>query len=339
MPKSRGLYGLLLWGALLATAAAFEADLPKEIPDEPFEILAPRLEYTNDTFIASGGVTGRFENVVIRADTISGSPETGDLHADGDIRFERGNVIWQGSELDYNFIKQEGLFGPSALYFEPAFLSVDHVERISTNEYLLRGATFTTCPEDSPHIHARAEEARLVDEKYIKAKGVVFYVGKVPVFYVPYWRHKLREGIFTFKMGMGSEWGAYALTKATLPITENVDYITDINLYSKRGVGIGQGFSWEYPQAVGEFAAFYLKDQNPHERFTSPEIGSTTATGLSWNIFRTLRTRIISTPSGTISVIRRSLKSSSSPNTAATPSLKTMPRGSMATAISAPRHL
>jgi len=272
MPKNKYFRAGLLWGVLLSTSAAVEVDLPKEIPDEPFDIQAARLEYTNDTIMASGGVTGRFENVVIRADRISGNPETGDLHAEGDIHFERGNVLWQGSELDYNFIRQEGLFGPSSLYFEPAFMSVDHVERVSTNEYLLRGATFTTCPKDSPHIHVRAKEARLVDEKYIKAKGVTFYVGKVPVMYVPYWNHKLNEGIFTFELGYGSEWGAFALTKTTLPITENVDYITDINLYSERGVGIGQGFSWEFPQAVGEFAAFYLKDQDPHARFDSPEI-------------------------------------------------------------------
>lgn len=273
MPMNRHLLAGWLWGVLFSVAAAAEVDLPKEIPDEPFDIQAARLEYTNNTIMASGGVTGRFENVVVKADRVTGNPETGDLHIEGDIVFERGNVLWQGSELDYNYITQKGLFGPSALYFEPAFLSVDHVERVSTNEYLLRGATFTTCPKNSPHVHARAKEARLIDEKYIKARDVVFYVGKVPVFYVPYWRHKLREGIFTFRMGAGSEWGAYALTKATLPVTENLDYITDINLYSKRGVGIGQGFSWDYPQAVGGFAAFYLKDEEPNERFDFPEIG------------------------------------------------------------------
>jgi len=271
MPKNRYFPGGLIWGVLLSAVVVAEAALPKEIPDEPFDIQAARLEYTNETIIASGGVTGRFENVMIRADRMSGNPETGDLHIEGDILFERGNVLWQGSELDYNFIKQEGLFGPSALYFEPAFMSADHVERVSTNEYLLRGVTFTTCPKDSPHIHARAKEARLVDEKYIKAKGVTFYVGKVPVFYVPYWRHTLSDNVFTFELGIGSEWGAFALTKTTLPITENIDSITDINLYSERGVGVGQGFAWEYPEAVGEFAAFYLRDEDPYRRFDSPE--------------------------------------------------------------------
>ena len=274
MPESRCLCGLLLLGGLLSVASAAEFDLPKEIPDEPFDIQAARMEYTNDTFVASGGVTGRFENVVLRADKVSGNPETGKLHAEGNIHFERGDMLWQGSELDYNFLTQAGIFGPSSFYFEPAFMSVDHVERVSTNEYLLRGATFTTCPKDSPHIHVRAKEARLVDEKYVKAKGVTFYVGKVPVMYVPYWHHTLSENIFTFELGYGSEWGAYALTKTTLPITENVDYITDINLYSERGVGVGQGFAWEFPKAVGEFAAFYLKDQEHHARFDSPEIGA-----------------------------------------------------------------
>ena len=271
MLRNKAFSTVLLLGSLLSFAVAADLDVPKEIPDEPFDIQAARLEYTNDTLIASGGVTGRFENVTIIADQISGNPDTGDLHVEGDILFERDNVLWQGSELDYNYLTQSGLFGPSSLYFEPAYLSVDHVERVSTNEFLLRGATFTTCPKDSPHIHARAKEARLVDEKYIKAKGVTFYVGKVPVMYIPYWSHRLSEPVFTFEVGYGSEWGAFALTKTTLPITENVDYITDINLYSERGVGIGQGFAWEYPNAVGEFAAFYLKDQDPYKRFDSPE--------------------------------------------------------------------
>ncbi len=271
MLRSRHLYGFVLLGGLLSSTGAVEMDLPKEIPDEPFDIQAARLEYTNETVIASGGVTGRFENVTIRADKISGNPETGDLHAEGNILFERGNIIWQGTDLDYNFITQDGVFGPSSFYFEPAFMSIDHVERVSTNEFLLRGASFTTCTNSSPHIRAHAKEARLVDEKYIKAKGVTFYAGKVPVMYVPYWNHKLSESIFTFKLGFGSEWGAYALTQTTLPITQNVDSITDVNLYGRRGVGIGQGFSWDYPKAVGEFAAFYLKDEDPYRRFDTPE--------------------------------------------------------------------
>jgi len=252
---------------LLSSAGAVDLDLPKEIPDEPFDIRAERLEYTNDTLIASGGVTGRFENVVIRADRVSGNPQTGDLRMEGDIHFERGNMLWQGSELDYNYITQTGDFGPSTLNYDPILMSVDHVERVSTNEFMLQGANFSTCSRDHQHYHLWAKEARLIDEEYLVAKGVKLYLGEVPVFYLPYWRQELNQGVFSFGAGMGSEWGAYGLVKATVPVTENVDWITDVNFYSKRGVGMGQGLAWDTPNAVGEFAAFYLKDGDPHSKF------------------------------------------------------------------------
>jgi lipopolysaccharide assembly outer membrane protein LptD (OstA) len=271
MLKASPICLLLVLGIALSASGVPDVDLPTEIPDEPLDIRAGRLESTNNMLIASGGVTGRFENAMIRADYLSGNPDTGDFHMEGNILFERGDVIWQGSELDYNYITQSGNFGPSSLNFDPVLMSVDHVERVSTNEYMLQGAEFTTCTNSHSHYHVTAKEARLVDEKYLVAKGVTVYVGKVPIFYMPYWRQKLSKSIFTFEFGFGSEWGAYGLINATVPLTRELDSSTDLNLYSKRGVGLGQGFSWEYPNAVGEFAAFYLKDEDPYTKYDSAE--------------------------------------------------------------------
>lgn len=257
---------------ITSIAAAIDVDVPKEIPNEPLEITAARIEYTNDTVIASGGVTGRYEKVVITADRISGNTRTGDLRVEGGIHFQRENVVWQGSSLDYNYLTQTGNFGPSSLDFDPILMSVDYVERVSTNEYLLKGATFTTCKREHTHYHVRVKEATLVDEKYLKAKGATFYIGSIPVLYVPYWRQTLSKSIFTFGAGARSEWGVYGMIKATVPWTPHFDAISDLNVYSRRGVGIGQGFAWNYPHAVGEFSAFYLKDQDPNARYDLPQI-------------------------------------------------------------------
>jgi len=272
---SKAAYIILLIGmAMVPGAFAVDVAVPKEIPDTPLDIRAGRLEYTNATLIASGGITGVFENVVITADQLSGSPETGDLHLEGDIHFERENVIWNGTSLDYNYLTQTGNFGPSSLDFEPVLMSVDHVERVATNEYLLRGATFTTCALDKPHYRVHVREAKLLDEKYLKAKGATFYIGNVPVLYVPFWHQTLSASIFSFRAGFSSEWGAYGMVKATVPVTRNFTSISDLNLYSRRGVGLGQGFAWDSPSATGEFGSFYLNDQDPYAKYTLPEIGS-----------------------------------------------------------------
>ncbi|MEI6891312.1 MAG: hypothetical protein V5783_03985 [Pontiella sp.] len=269
MPTVKPFFLWLSTCVVLMSAGAADFEVPNEIPDEPFDLRAARLEYTNGTMIASGGVTGRFENVTLRADTVSGNPQTGDLHMEGDIHFERGNMVWQGSELDYNYLTQNGIFGPSTLNFDPILMSVDHVERVSTNEYLLQGATFTTCVKDAPHFHVRAKEARLVDEKYLIAKGVTVYAGNVPVFYIPYWRQNLSKSIFTFEAGLGSEWGLYLLSNATIPLSKHLESSTDLNLYNKRGVGFGQGFNWKSPKATGTITGFYIKDEDPYAQYDS----------------------------------------------------------------------
>ena len=218
---------LLFLAGTLSAVAMVGVDLPTEIPDEPLDITAGGgIEYLNEMMKGSSGVTGRFENATVLADSFSGNLKTGDLHLEGDILFERDTVIWQGTELDYNYITQTGSFGPSSLNFDPILMSIDQVERVSTNESLLKGARFTTCKEDPPHFHVKAKEGRLIDEQYFNAKGVGVYVGKVPILYVPYWRQNLEKSIFHFGAGFGSEWGAYGLINATVPITQHVDSCT-----------------------------------------------------------------------------------------------------------------
>ena len=273
MRKVSWISGLL--GLLSSGAWALEMEVPETLPDEPFDIRAARFEYTNDTFYASGGVTGRFENVVMTADHLSGNPDSGDLHVEGDIHVERGKVIWDGSTLDYNYITDVGNFGPSTFNVDPILMSVGRIERVSTNEYLLHDATFTTCPKEGhPHYRIAVKDARLVDNKYLNAKGATFYVGNVPVFYFPFWRQTLGASVFTFKLGQSSEWGAYGMVRATIPLSAESESLTDLNIYTRRGVGLGQGFRWNSEESTGTASAFYLADQDPHAKYSDPEIGT-----------------------------------------------------------------
>ena len=82
---------VLLLSCAGLSAGAVDFDLPDEIPEGPFDIRAARMEYTNDTLMASGGVTGRYDNVILFADTVTGNTQTGDVRMDGDILMEYTN--------------------------------------------------------------------------------------------------------------------------------------------------------------------------------------------------------------------------------------------------------
>ena len=258
--------------AAVAAAQSVDIDLPETIPDDPIDIRADRMEYTNGTIIATGNVVGRFERAVLSADELSGNPESGDIHVEGNVKFERDNVVWKSTAIDYNFLEQTGTFGASTLNMEPVLIGVGSVECVSSNEYLLHNATFTTCSLEHPHYNVCVKEARLVDNKHLTAKGATFYIGKVPVFYLPFWKQTLSSSVFSFRFGHSSEWGAFGTIRATVPLTGALDSITDLNLYTKRGVGLGQGFSWNSTNSVGGLDLFYLFDQDPNSKYTDPEI-------------------------------------------------------------------
>lgn len=272
MRTIRFLVLLTVWLVGSLSARALDVDVPETVPDEPIDIRADRLEFTNGVLYVEGSVTGRFESILLTADQLSANTNSGDLHLEGNIHLERDNIIWDAATLDYNYFTQTGVFGDSTLNMDPVLLGVERVEQVSTNEYLLHNATFTTCSEEHPHYNVCVKEARLLDNKHLTAKGAVFYIGKVPVFYLPFWKQTLSASVFSFRVGHSSEWGGFGRVRATLPLSESLDSITDLNIYTRRGVGLGQGFEWQKTNSIGRIESFYLLDQDPHAKYPDPEI-------------------------------------------------------------------
>jgi LPS-assembly protein len=236
--------------------------------DEAVEVTADRMEYQGDWMIAEGNVSIQQEGASLQADHVSVNPETGEIVATGNILMLREGSRWEGQHLVYNYKTREGTFGDSTMFFDPAYITAGSSERISTNEFLMRDVMMTTCEGDNPLIYAKAKEVRLTDngepgDPFIKAKNVTFYVGPVPVFYTPVWQRHLGYRVFTTTVGVGGRLGAFALVSANLYPTDWLKTTTHFDLYSKRGIGLGQDFKWQSPNGSGYIKTYYINDQDP----------------------------------------------------------------------------
>ncbi|MBM4153046.1 MAG: outer membrane protein assembly factor BamD, partial [Kiritimatiellaceae bacterium] len=237
--------------------------------DKAIEITADRLEYVGDLLVGEGNVSVQQKGTSLQADKVVVNHETGEIKANGNIKVIREGSRWEGQELVYNYKTKEGTFGKSFLYFEPAYITAESTERISTNEVLLRNATITTCSGDNPAVHAKAKQIRILDENkpsgiYIDAKDVTFYTGPVPIFYTPIWRRHLGQRIFSFKYGYSSDMGAFVLSSAELHPTDWLTSKTHVDGYSERGVGVGQDFKWKSPTGRGAIETYFINDSDPH---------------------------------------------------------------------------
>jgi len=237
---------------------------------EAIEINADRMEQLDSLYVGDGNVALQQEGASLQADHVSVNRETGEITAMGNIVMLREGARWEGEELIYNYKTKQGNFGESVMHFDPVYIVAEKTERVSSNEYRMVNARITTCEGDDPVIYAKAKEVRILDEnkpsgRFIKAKHVTFYVDGVPVFYTPYWHRHLGERVFSFTVGYGGRLGGFVMGRAALHPTDWLRTNTHLDLYSKRGVGLGQDFNWTTPNGKGSLKTYYINDDDPHE--------------------------------------------------------------------------
>ena len=272
--------------------------LPERLVDDPnaIELTADRMEYIDGVLVADGNVVFQQEGAHLRAKHLTINQETGGLIATGDVNMLHENSIWQGERLVYNFKTREGNFGASAMYFEPTYISAESMTRVSEDVFMMTNAIITTCAGDKPIIYVKAKQVRVVDTKtekgrLLEAKRVTFYIGKVPVFYMPVWRRHLGYRVFSYVLGYGGRVGAFFKTRAELHPASWLISNTHFDLYFSRGVGIGQDFTWKtygkdlvaftnmtasgettntyefisHTNGTGYIKSYYINDSSPYE--------------------------------------------------------------------------
>ncbi|HNX52515.1 MAG TPA: LPS assembly protein LptD [Pontiellaceae bacterium] len=244
--------------------------LPERTADDPnaVEVTADRMEYSGKLLIGDGNVAVQQAGTSLQADHVTVNSETGEIKASGNIRMVRDGNYWEGQELAYNYKTQAGTFGKSAMYFEPAYITAETTERVSTNEFLMHNVMMTTCSGEHPAIYAKAKELRIINDKetgvFVKAKGVTFFAGPVPIFYTPYWQRHLDHGVFTCGIGYGGRVGGYIKYRAEVHPTDWLRSVSHFDLYSRRGLGLGQDFRWTTPTGGGGIETYYINDNDPY---------------------------------------------------------------------------
>jgi LPS-assembly protein len=236
------------------------------------DVQADEMEYEADQKLmtARGHVVVTRGKDVLKADFMTVRTDTQDAHAVGNVVFDRAGNVWKGDEMSYNFKTRTGDFGQFNSSVPPFYIRAEDSKRTSSDEFVLHNATITTCEGDRPDVYIKAREARVIKQNTIVARGVVFYVGPVPIFYVPKWTRTIKgdKTDIDFVPGYGSRVGAYLLTAYNYRMDCGVTASTHLDYRTKRGVGVGQDFSWGDPDLPyrGALKTYYANDQSPMEK-------------------------------------------------------------------------
>ena len=254
----------------LTTQAA--ASATSAIPTNGVTVNADQLEFLADTktLIGRGNVRASDGFTTIRADYVSVQTESEVAQASGNVIFEKDGKVWTGEKLNYNFKTQQGDFGEFRAFVDPVYVYAASSKQISTQVIELHDVTVSTCEGEDPQFCGQAKRATLTDHKTIRAFNTIFYLGPVPIFYVPYYYYDLdRQSHWNFAMGYRNRWGAFLLATYSFYINPYIQSRTHFDGRTKRGLGIGQDFAWNNWQEgtnalKGILKTYYTHDNKPY---------------------------------------------------------------------------
>ncbi|MCG2677862.1 hypothetical protein L6386_04820 [bacterium] len=166
--------------------------------EEPIYCEADYIEYLREEgiVVAIGNVKMTQKYTVLKADLVKLNLKTGETIGEGHaflwdgIREIRGTTITYNTKTKTGEIKKPAGF-PGSIYADPWYFKGKEMIKLEEDKYKLTRATFTTCERPSPHYHLWAHPAYVRLEDRLWLYNNVFFLGKAPLFYFPFYTRSL----------------------------------------------------------------------------------------------------------------------------------------------------
>lgn len=237
--------------------------------DAPIEVNGDYLDYDKTTgrMIARGNVVITQGDDKLEADRVHCNINTGDAYAIGNVVLTRGTTVMRKTRLNYNFKTRKSDADEIEVDAKPFFVQAKKAETAGGGSYILHDAVVTTCTNHHPHCHyhIKAKKLEVAPGDYLKGRSGVWYFGKVPCLYLPYWNKNLNEESgFHFQPGYKSKWGAFLLGAYRQPVTDWLRLEHKFDYRAERGSALGEDVEWRTPgNGKGGISLYYAYDLEP----------------------------------------------------------------------------
>ncbi len=138
------------------------------------------------------------QTATLTADQVAYSDASGQIKASGNVRLERDEGTFVGTDLVYNFKSHAGAVSDAILEADYFRMRGKKITARGDGTYLVENGSFTTCIHTQPDYLIRARQLVVSldpDKPYVSARGVTFYAGRTKLISLPFpIRRSLKAG-------------------------------------------------------------------------------------------------------------------------------------------------
>jgi lipopolysaccharide export system protein LptA len=270
---------IILIFALLSGPAFAQSPESSGLSGQPVEITSTGgTNYQNGIATARDNVAIRVSDADIYADAAEYDSNTKVIRLEGNVRIYRGAELYVGDRATFNTETKEVNADKLQTAQTPFLLGGERISTIGEDARLVEKASFTTHDSSKPDFQIRATTVRIYEKDRIVMQNATFYVGRVPIFYWPYFYQSLDEDAFSFVVSPAymSSWGPSLLGRIAFPITKDISGRVRLDYRVRRGGAIGFEPEIRFPKNAGyaSIRTYFVDDQNPTVNRTSLPRGS-----------------------------------------------------------------
>ncbi|MDP3730170.1 MAG: hypothetical protein Q8R14_01425 [Candidatus Omnitrophota bacterium] len=256
---------------MLSTIACAEEMKPKA----PIVVNGDKVEYFHEEkkVIGTGNISIDYEDVKLTCKQVTVYLDTREAIAEGDVKITQKDTYMTGDRINYNFDKKTGRAIDAYINSVPFYGRSPDVEKVSEIQTNLKRGYITTCDLEKPHYRVQAKQVRIYENDKVVAKHILFFVGSVPILYLPYWVQPLKDrssGITTMA-GHDSEWGYYVLNSLKFDYSQIFKGRFRADYRSKNGLAFGADDNYALPGLGDGAVRFYYADENNDYLSYKPE--------------------------------------------------------------------
>ena len=253
---NRNIFRNIFIGSLLAVLPSVglsneESSTPQENEQKPIikpqrkpiHIEADRITgYYKQELEAQGNAELRYDDKILTADRMKYYQTTEDTEVEGNVRLERPKDTLKGNDLQLNLQTQEGQMSDPRYYIKEGKGRGAGSKLLfeGNDNYRLKDASYTTCPEGNHDWYIRAKELEIDNKTEVgTARHVSIMFKDNPILYSPWlyfsYSGKRKTGLLAPLFGYNVKTGFDVALPIYLNIAPNIDATIAPRIMTMRG--------------------------------------------------------------------------------------------------------
>ena len=234
-----------------------------------------RYDMKREVIIQGGGVHAHKGTVSLECEALVAYMNEEEVYAEGNVILTDGDLRLTAQNVYYNFRTHRGVMKEARIVrglkkkgsAVEWVVYADRLIRRDRETFEAESAWFTTCSFKEPHYRLKCSSVTIKPGKLLVGRNMVLFLGNVPVFYYPYFRHDLEHDWLPqdFDLGTGSVLGDYLKSRWRIYSNDVLNLLLRIDITAKRGTGLGTDLEYSsHTGTSGLFQYYAVNDKQSH---------------------------------------------------------------------------